>query len=91
MLQPNYLADPMDRRVTLGGLRLIRRLLGTPELAAFAERETLPGPDVQSDDELLAFAYQNGSTLLPFDRHRPHGASDGPRPPWWMTGCTCTA
>ncbi len=62
VLQPNYLADPIDRRVTLGGLRLIRRLLGTPELAAFAERETLPGPDVQSDDELLAFAYQNGST-----------------------------
>ena len=64
VLQPNYLADPMDRRVTLGGLRLIRRLLGTPELAAFAERETLPGPDVQTDDELLAFAYQNGSTCF---------------------------
>jgi choline dehydrogenase len=62
VLQPNYLADAMDRRVTLGGLRLIRRLLGTPELAPFAERETLPGPDVQSDDELLDFAYENGST-----------------------------
>ena len=62
VLQPNYLADAMDRRVTLGGLRLIRRLLNTPELKPFAERETLPGPDVQSDDELLDFAYQNGST-----------------------------
>ena len=62
VLQPNYLADPMDRRVTLGGIRLIRRLLGTPELAQYAERETLPGPDVQSDDELLDFAYRNGST-----------------------------
>ena len=63
VLQPNYLADAMDRRVTLGGLRLIRRLLATPELAAVRrKRETLPGPDVQSDDELLAFAYANGST-----------------------------
>ena len=62
VLQPNYLADAMDRRVTLGGIRLIRRLLSTPELAPFVERETLPGPDVQSDDELLDFAYQNGST-----------------------------
>ncbi len=62
VLQPNYLADAMDRRVTLGGIRLIRRLLATPEVAAFAERETLPGPDVQSDDELLDFAYRNGST-----------------------------
>lgn len=62
VLQPNYLADPMDRRVTLGGIRLIRKLLGTPEMAPYVERETLPGPDVQSDDELLDFAYQNGTT-----------------------------
>ena len=62
VLQPNYLADANDRRITVGGLRLIRRLLSTPELAAFAERETLPGADVQSDDELLDFAYQNGTT-----------------------------
>jgi choline dehydrogenase len=26
------------------------------------ERETLPGPDAQTDDELLDFAYRNGST-----------------------------
>ena len=62
VIQPRYLSDPMDQRVTLGGIRLIRRLLSTPELNAFADRETLPGPDVQSDDELLAFARENGTT-----------------------------
>ncbi len=62
VVQPNYLSDPMDRRVTLGGIRLIRRLLGTPELAPYVDSEVLPGPDVQSDDELLDFAYANGST-----------------------------
>ena len=62
VIQPNYLSDAMDRRVTLGGVRLIRRLLATPELAPFVESEVLPGPDVQSDDALLAFAYANGST-----------------------------
>ena len=62
ILQPNYLSNPMDRTVTLGGLRLIRRLLATPEMASFTDGETLPGPDVQSDDELLDFAYQNGAT-----------------------------
>jgi choline dehydrogenase len=61
-IQPNYLTDPMDRRVTLGGLRLIRRLLQTPELAPFVEREMLPGPDVSSDDELLDFARHHGTT-----------------------------
>ncbi len=62
VIQPNYLSDAMDRRVTLGGIRLIRRLLSTPELARYVDRETLPGADVQGDDELLDFAYQNGST-----------------------------
>jgi choline dehydrogenase len=52
----------MDIRVHLGGMRLLRRMLGTPELARFLEAETLPGPDVQSDDELLDFAKRNGST-----------------------------
>jgi choline dehydrogenase len=61
-INPNYLSDPMDIRVHLGGMRLIRRLLHTPELSAFLERETLPGPQAQSDDELLDFAKKNGST-----------------------------
>jgi choline dehydrogenase len=62
VIQPNYLTDPIDRRVTLGGIRLIRRLLGTPELAPYVDRETLPGPEVKTDDELLDFARANGST-----------------------------
>ncbi|MGI4941530.1 MAG: GMC family oxidoreductase [Janthinobacterium lividum] len=62
VIQPNYLADAGDRRVTLGGIRLVRRLLSTPELAPFVDRESLPGPDVQSDDELLDYARANGTT-----------------------------
>jgi choline dehydrogenase len=61
-IQPNYLSHPYDRQVHLGGMRLIRKLLSTPELAPFVERETLPGTDVQSDDELLDFARRNGTT-----------------------------
>jgi choline dehydrogenase len=61
-IQPNYLTDPMDIRVHLAGQRLIRRLLSTPEMQHFLESETLPGKDVQSDDELLAFARQYGTT-----------------------------
>ena len=62
VIQPNYLSDAGDRRVTLGGIRLIRRLLSTPELAPFVDRESLPGPDVQGDDELLDYARANGTT-----------------------------
>jgi choline dehydrogenase len=63
-IQPNYLSDPMDRRVHLGGMRLVRRMLSTPELAPFVEREMLPGREVQSEDEMLDFARRNGTTTF---------------------------
>ncbi|MBL6079455.1 GMC family oxidoreductase N-terminal domain-containing protein [Belnapia sp. T18] len=62
VINPNYLSDPMDVRVHLGGMRLVRRMLNTPELARYLEAETLPGPQAQTDDELLDFAKRNGST-----------------------------
>ena len=40
----------------------MRKLLSTPEVSAYVEAETLPGPQVQSDDEWLDFARRNGST-----------------------------
>ena len=61
-INPNYLSDPMDVRVHLAGMRLLRRMLGTPALARYVEAETLPGPQAQTDDELLDFAKRNGST-----------------------------
>ncbi len=61
-IQPNYLTDSMDIRVHLGGIRLLRRMLATPEMAPYTDVETLPGPTLQGDDELLDFARKNGST-----------------------------
>lgn len=60
VIQPNYLEDERDREALLGGMRLARRLLQTPELSKFAAAESLPGPNVQSDDELLDFARRFG-------------------------------
>jgi choline dehydrogenase len=62
IIQPNYLSHPEDRRVHLGGMRLMRRLLASAALAPFTEAEVLPGPAAQSDDELLDFARGNGTT-----------------------------
>jgi choline dehydrogenase len=63
-IQPNYLADEMDRQVLLGGMRLARRLLSTPEMMRYYKREAFPGPDAQSDDELLDFAKARGTTTF---------------------------
>ena len=62
VIQPNYLSDPMDRRVLLAGMKLARRLLHAPELARYFDSDTLPGADVQSDDELMDYARHYGST-----------------------------
>ena len=60
LIQPNYLEDERDREVLLGGIRVARQLLQTPELGRYALAESLPGVNVQSDDELLAFARRFG-------------------------------
>ncbi|MCO6415034.1 GMC oxidoreductase, partial [Siccirubricoccus sp. KC 17139] len=63
-INPNYLADPMDRQVHLAGIRLVRRLLTTPEMLRHVEGEIQPGLALQTDDELLDFARRNGSTTF---------------------------
>ncbi len=63
-IQPNYLAAETDRRVLLAGIKLARRLLTTPDLAPFYEREELPGPAAQTDDALMAWARAQGSTVF---------------------------
>jgi choline dehydrogenase len=77
-INPNYLSDANDRRVHLGGIRLIRRLLNTPEVSRFLEAETLPGPQVQSDDELLDFARRTGSTTYHLIGTAKMGPQDDP-------------
>ena len=63
-IQPNYLAHEYDRQVTVAGLHLQRRLLRTPELARYFDREAVPGDAVRSDDELLDFARRYGTTVF---------------------------
>ena len=63
-IQPNYLAAESDRRVLLAGMKLARRLLGSQALSKYYDREEFPGPDKQSDDDLLTAAKQRGTTTF---------------------------
>jgi choline dehydrogenase len=47
----------------LGGLKFLRRRFAAPAMAKYVVAEKLPGPSVQSDDELLDYARANGSTV----------------------------
>ncbi len=62
VIQPNYLKDPYDQRVLVKGMYLARQLLHTQALTPFFDRDELPGPNVQTDDEWLGYARQYGST-----------------------------
>ncbi len=64
IINPNYLAEEIDRRVLLGAMKLARGLLQSRPLQPYFEREDFPGPKVQSDDELLGAAKERGTTTF---------------------------
>ncbi len=61
-IQPNYLADQIDRDALLAAMKYLRKLLATPPLADYVIRENFPGPDVQTDEQWMAHARATGST-----------------------------
>jgi choline dehydrogenase len=63
-INPRYLSEDRDRRTAVAGLRFVRKLFAAPALAKYISKETQPGADVQSDDELLDYLRQNGSTVF---------------------------
>ena len=87
-MHPNYLATETDRRTIIDGLKLGRRLLSTPDMQHFITAEYIPGPQVQTDDELLDYA----KTV------RRHGVPSRPARAGWATmrwrwsirTCACT-
>jgi len=61
-INPRYLSEESDRRAIIGGLRFSRRLFDAPALKKYVQDESLPGRQIQSDDELLHYARQYGGT-----------------------------
>jgi choline dehydrogenase len=63
-ITPNYLSAPNDGRVMIAGMRLTREIFAQEPIARHSVAETLPGPGVTSDEELLAFCRQFGTTIF---------------------------
>ena len=61
-INPRYLSDETDRRAIVAGLRFARRMFAAPALNKFVRDESLPGDQIQTDDELLDYARRNGGT-----------------------------
>ncbi len=63
-IRANYLATETDRRCTVEGIKLARRIANTQALKTLLTEEYKPGPGVQSDAEILDFARDAGATIF---------------------------
>ena len=59
----NYLATETDRNANVEGLKILRRILHAPALKPYVIEEVDPGSKVASDEELLNYCRQRGSTI----------------------------
>jgi choline dehydrogenase len=59
----NYLATETDRTANIEGLKILRKILQAPALSSYVTEEVDPGAKVSTDEELLNFCRQRGSTV----------------------------
>jgi choline dehydrogenase len=59
----NYLATEVDRTANVEGLKILRKILQAPALRPYVIEEIDPGAKVSSDEALLAYCRQRGSTI----------------------------
>ena len=63
-IAPNYLSTEEDRKVAADSLRVTRRIMSQPAMAAFEPEEFKPGVQYQSDEELAKLAGDIASTIF---------------------------
>jgi choline dehydrogenase-like flavoprotein len=68
LIDPNYWEDPHDREMSIRGLKLAQEMMRQPALKPFVLAERLPGPDVRTDQDYVAYACRHAKT-----DHHPAG------------------
>jgi choline dehydrogenase len=59
----NYLATETDRTANVEGLKVLRKILQAPAFKPYVVEEVEPGIKVASDEEILNFCRERGSTV----------------------------
>ena len=62
-ITPNYLSNPLDQEVAVAGIKWGRRIAAQASLAPYLDHEMLPGPGLDGDEAMLAYARMTGSTV----------------------------
>jgi len=63
LIQPNYLAEPVDSATLVDALRLARRIAAADPMREEIDAEVRPGPDVQTDEALLAYVRASAGSI----------------------------
>jgi choline dehydrogenase-like flavoprotein len=61
-IDPNFLADPYDWKISMAGFRWGREMLASQAFAPFVTREHMPGKDIRSDREISDYIRQWAKT-----------------------------
>ncbi|HEX6131859.1 MAG TPA: choline dehydrogenase, partial [Actinomycetota bacterium] len=63
-LRFNYLSTDQDRREWVEAIRVTRAILGAPAFAPFSGGELSPGPEVETDEQILDWVARDAETAL---------------------------
>lgn len=61
-----FLATENDRRISIKGFKRAREIVAASPLREFVEKEIAPGPQVQSDEEIVDYIRKTGTTTYHF-------------------------
>ncbi|KXI27794.1 GMC family oxidoreductase [Paraglaciecola hydrolytica] len=63
LINPQYLSHPDDQKVAIAGLRQAREILSSSQFKPYQGKEVSPGPELQSDEELLTFIRNKAESI----------------------------
>lgn len=64
VIAPNYLSDERDLGVAANSIRVTRAIMQAPALSGYSPSEYLPGPQVQTEEQLQEAARLVGTTIF---------------------------
>jgi choline dehydrogenase len=62
-IRVNYLSAEEDRRANVAGLKFLRSIMQAPAMEPYLAQELEPGLAISSDEDLLSYCRQKGSTI----------------------------
>ena len=63
-IKPEYLSDKLDQNVVVEGIKMIRDIFNQPSFKKLWDDEILPGKKIKTDEEILDWVRNNGSTVF---------------------------